>query len=268
MTEKCFSGLILSAFFLLVSIPAAKAQIHFGITPVRVEHRIAPGGSETHVIEVLNRSPSPLRIRVHPLSWYLTEDGNPVFLEAGDAVPYSCASWIQVNPRDFRLSPDRNAAIRYQISVPGDAETGGYWAGISFENVPPDTPGEQPRAVFSRGRIVSIVYVQVGRVVPQGTIGGIEVSPAENETVFDIALENTGPTYFRTKGDLEILDDRDNVVARIEFPDVPVLRRGRRIIKLKSEKTLPPGRYTAFCKLDIGREDLIGFKKAFHVEEK
>ncbi len=258
----------ISFLFLLLgfsSITQLKAQIYFGITPIRVEHLLVPGKSETHVIEVMNRSPSPLRIKVYPLNWYLKEDGNPVFLE-NESSPFSCASWIKVNPQDFRISPDRNMAVRYQISVPENADEGGYWAGISFENVPPEKPGEQPRAVFSRGRIVYIVYVTVGKVIPEAKINEIEISFNEETPEFDVMVENTGKTYFRTKGSLEIQDQREKVITSIEFPDVPVLRESLRIIKLKPEKKIPPGNYSAFCKLDIGREELLGFKKSFTVE--
>lgn len=268
-TKKIQIYILVSFFFLLTSFSLIqlKAQIYFGITPVRVEHLLAPGKSETHVIEVMNKSPSPLRIKVYPLNWHLKEDGNPVFLEADEETsPYSCSSWIKVNPQDFRISPESNMAVRYQISVPETAEEGGYWAGISFENVPPVRPGEQPRAVFSRGRIVYIVYVTVGKVIPEAKINEIEISFNEDIPEFDIMVENTGKTYFRTKGSLEILDQNEKVTAAIEFPDVPVLRESRRIIKLKPENKIPPGNYLAFCKLDIGREELIGFKKSFSVE--
>jgi len=266
MMKKRFSiSFFLVLFLGLSSSTPLEAQVYFGITPIRVEHLLAPGKSDTYVIEVMNRSPSPLRIKVYPLDWYLKEDGNPVFLE-NEPFTYSCAPWIKVNPQDFRLSPDRNRAIRYQISVPENAEEGGYWTGISFENIPPEKPGEQPRAVFSRGRIVCIIYVKVGKVIPEAKINGIEVSLHEEIPEFDVSIENTGKTYFRTKGSLEILEEGGKIINKIDFPDVPVLRESRRKIKLKLEKKLPPGNYLAFCKLDIGREELIGFKKAFSVE--
>jgi len=243
------------------------AQIYFGISPVRVEHKLTPGKKDTYAIEIMNRGPFPLRIKVYVADWYLKDDGTPVFVAPGQ-VDYSCTGWIKTNPQDFRLSPDQNKVVRYQVSVPDVAEKGGYWTGICFENVLPETPGEKPRAVFSKGRIVAIVYVRVGKVIPEGEIKNIETSLKEEFMEFEIKIENTGRTYFRIKGELEIKDHRGKVAAKIKLPDVPVLRESQRIIKLKLDKKLPPGNYLAFCKLDIGREELIGLKKSFSVPEK
>ncbi len=251
-------------FFLVICISfhlVIESQIFFGITPIRVEHKIDKGENLTDAIWVRNNGDSPLRLRVYTENWYLKYDGTPVFIGA-KPISYSCREWIKVNPTDFRLMPKEIKLVRYTITVPQDIQNGGYHCAISFENVP-ITPKKKTSAMFFTGKIACVIYVKVGDVEPIGKIFDLRISQKNNSTNFIILIRNESKTHFRTKGKIEVKNLGNNKTFEVMIPNVVVLPESEREIKCVLNRELTNGKYQAFCKIDIGREELIGFIKEF-----
>lgn len=236
------------------------------VSPIRVEHRMAAGASETNVIRVTNTGSEPTRIAVHLGDWAMDGKGNVSFLQVG-ADPYSCAQWIQVNPVDFRLDPGQTRQIRYSMSVPAEAPEKGYRAAIVMEGVPRPDEGNVKRRVILSGRIVVTTYIIVGNPEIRAQFQDFKVAADNKGTSFTLTLSNQGDVHFRlNKSFIAIKDSKGEEVGRVEVPDIPVLPGATREFTFqKDELALPRGDYLAEAILDVGKEDFLGRKVSFSV---
>lgn len=257
--------ILLSLFIILSIAPCAKAQIYFGITPIRVELSGNKGESITDIFYVRNNASSPMRLRVYVENWTLREDGTPVFI-GSNPVSYSCRDWIKVNPQDFRLMPDEIKMVRYTISIPEETDNAGFHASVSFENVPLAAKKQEASKMLFTGKIAAVVYIKVGNIIPDGEILDIRITEEKNSTGIILVVKNTGKTHFRTKGTIEIRNTLGEKVQEITIPDTVALPASERKIKCLFQEKPKPGEYEAFCKLDIGREEIIGFVKEFTIK--
>lgn len=252
-------------FIVLLIAPHAGTQIYFGITPIRVELSGKKGESITDIFYVRNNASSPLRLKVYAENWTLREDGTPVFI-GSNPVAYSCRDWIKVNPQDFRLMPDDIKMVRYTISIPEEIDNAGFHASVSFENVPLTTEKLRASKMLFTGKISAVVYVKVGDVNPDGEILDMRITEEKNSTGIILFIKNTGKTHFRTNGTIEIRNTLGEKVQEVTIPDTVALPESEREIKCLFQEKPGPGEYEAFCKLDIGRNEILGFVKEFRIQ--
>lgn len=242
-----------------------RAQIYFGITPIRFELKVAPGGQRTEVIYVRNNSPRPVRLKVYTENWTLGEDGSRHFL-GNQPTGFSCRDWIRVNPFDFRLQPGEMKTVRFTVSVPGETEPGGYHAGISFEQVPEAPPGGRLGQVAFTGKIVAAVYVLIGKVQVEGSLDDLIFESGGGVQAVKLKLNNPGRTHFRLKGEVRLATAEGKKVLSLEIPDEPVLPQSERWVSIPLKEKLPNGNYKAEVRLDIGRDELLALEKEIIVK--
>jgi len=263
--KRVQSILLLSLLIVLSIAPCARSQIYFGITPIRVELSGNKGESITDIFYVRNNASSSIRLRVYVENWILREDGTPVFI-GSDPTPYSCKDWIKVNPQDFRLMPDEIKAVRYTVSIPLETDNAGFHASVSFENVPLTSEKLRASKMLFTGKISAVVYVKVGDVNPNGEICDMRITEEENSTGIILSIKNTGKTHFRTKGTIEIRNALGEKIQEIAIPDTIALPESKREITCLFQEKPEPGEYEAFCKLDIGRKEILGFEKELTIQ--
>jgi P pilus assembly chaperone PapD len=243
--------------------PAA-AQVDLVVSPIRAEHQIEPGSSETNVIQVKNEGKKPERVKVYIEDWQLDSKGNVTYSRAGKN-PHSCSPWIQVNPTDFRLDPGTRE-VRYTLTVPPGAKPGTCWTAIVFEGMPAMEGKPAGRMMGVHGRIGVVVYQTVGKPEIKADFKDFQVHPAKGKLTFNLALTNSGSAFYRLKKSRIILkNSQGQEVSQIEVPDIPVLPGGSRDLEFAKDLTLPPGDYLAEAVLDVGRSAFLGRKKTFTV---
>jgi P pilus assembly chaperone PapD len=265
MTYKFLRIFLSLTFPIFVPVSLVAADVSLSVSPIRVEHRVIQGERGTDMISVANEGSAPTRLKVSIEDWILSKEGSPVFMKAGGN-PYSCVEWIRINPVDFRVSPGQTREVRYTITVPQGIPDGGYRAALIFGTAPDAVPGEKNRSVQVTGRIVTIVYVVVGKPSPAGHADGLKTTLRKDGVDFLLSLRNTGKVHFRTKGSLTVKDSNGQKVLDVGIPDVPVLPESEREIKISSGKSLPKGSYSVLAVIDIGNKDLIGAEATFTVE--
>lgn len=253
-----------AAFFALAAL-SLKAQIFFGITPIRVELKAKPGSQITDLFYVRNNSSEPVRIRVYVENWQLREDGTPLFI-GQQPTNYSCRDWIKVNPPDFRLKPGEIRTVRFTVSVPAEAEPAGYHAAVSFENVAETASETKQSRVGFIGKIAAAVYVVVGKVEPQGSIEDIIWETKGETQMIKLKISNQGKTHFRLKGEVILRTLDGKKVTTLLIPDEPVLPESERFVSIELKEKLETGNYKAEVKLDIGREELLAMEKEISVK--
>ncbi len=257
--------IVLILFSGLGLILTAAAQIYFGVTPIRFELKAKPGTQVTEVIYVRNNSSRPMRIKAYSENWYLKEDGTRMFV-GNEPVNFSCKDWIRINPFDFRLQPGEMRSVRFTVSVPAEAESAGYHAAVSFENVPETGGSSRLGQVAFTGKIVAAVYVVVGKVQVEGSLEDLTFESTGDNQLIKLFLKNLGKTHFRLKGEIQVRRSEGKKVITLSVPDEPVLPGSQRVVVLKLEEKLPPGEYKLEARLDIGRDELLAIEKVIEVK--
>ncbi len=253
------------ALFCLGALPAA-AQMSFVVSPIRVEHQVAAGASETNIIEVRNEGGKPSRVKVYTEDWEMDRKGDVNYARAGKG-PNSCAPWIQLNPTDFRVDPGQTRQIRYTLTVPPGAKEGGYRAAIVFEGMPVAEGGPAaPRRVAVHGRIGVVLYQTVGNPEIKAQFEDFQVAVDKKGLIFKLTLANKGAGNFRVKKSwITLKDSQGAEVAKVEVPDIPVLPGATRDLEFSKELALSKGTYLAEAVLDVGRRDFLGRKQSFTI---
>jgi len=262
--RKSFPALIGIFVLVLMGAHPVRAQMRLLVSPPRVELRLGAGAAETNVIVVRNEGARAARVKVYLEDWTLTPTGGINYLRAGKD-PRSCAAWLQVNPRDFRLEPGLSRQVRYTLTVPPGAKEGGYHTAILFEFMPAVAGlvlGE--KRMGAHGRIATIVYETVGKPEIKAQLQDFQVSLEKKGLVFKLVLANQGEGHFRLKGSkIMVKNSQGREAALVKIPDIPVLPKSSRELEIKEDLTLPPGEYRAEAVVDVGRRELLGRKKAF-----
>lgn len=251
--------------FCLGALPGA-AQMSFVVSPIRVEHQVAAGASETNVIEVRNEGKNPARVKVYTEDWEMDRKGDVNYARAGKG-PNSCATWLQLNPTDFRVDPGQTRQVRYTLTVPAGSKEGGYRAAIVFEGVPVAAGGAgAPRMVAVHGRIGVVLYEMVGNPEIKALFEDFQIRPEKQGLTFKLTLANKGAGNFRIKKSwISLKSSQGQEVAKVEIPDVPVLPGAVRDLEFSKELNLPKGTYLAEAVLDVGRRDFLGRKQSFTI---
>ena len=266
MKTKFHARFFLALVMGVISFGAAPAaaQVDLVVSPIRAEHQVEAGASETNVILVKNEGKGPERIKVYLEDWQLDAKGDITYSRAGTN-PHSCSAWLQVNPTDFRLDPGTRE-VRYTLTVPPGVKPGTYWTAIVIESLPATEGKPVGRRMGVHGRIGVVIYETVGKPEIKAAFNDFQVHPGKGKLTFNLALTNSGSAFYRLKKSWVILkNSQGQEVSRIEVPDIPVLPGTSRNLEFSKELTLPPGEYLAEAVLDVGRTALLGSKKNFTI---
>ena len=239
------------------------AQIGIGLAPMRLEMHLDAGQQHSGTLTLANDSGAKLRIRAELLDFYLDAADTPQFGRLfAQEQPYSCRSWLVVNPMDTEVE-GRQLAIRYSIRVPEGTKEGSYHCAAGFTALLP-ADSNQPMGIQTAVRAVTAFYVIVGRPSVNGELKGItlerSVAPrlsSDAGTALQgwsaiVLFENHGTMHFRPSGRLEILDAAGQTVQSYPFTEYAVLplREQRFVFPIKGD--LPPAPYMLRARVDIG----------------
>jgi len=146
--------------------------------------------------------------------------------------------------------------------VPQGIQPGGYRSGILFEFSPPsDDPLSKSRAVSFKGRVATLLYVNVGRPDASAELVNVEVRNTPVETQIVAVLKNPSRKSMRTKGSLLVVDAAGQTVKTVQMPDVPVLPESEREVAIAvaggDAGSLANGEYRIELRIDLGLPALI-----------
>jgi hypothetical protein len=165
--------LMVTALVLLPGAPPAQAQaFDLSVTPAKVELTVQPSQSFDFSITLVNSSSEPLELSVYPMDYYINPDNTFVFEDPG-YYSYSCANWVKIEHDRVVVPPSSQIVEPFSISVPQEAEPGGHYGVIFFQDArqPPPEQGTVPIP-----RIGSLILLTVpGDIVREGSITKFEV---------------------------------------------------------------------------------------------
>src|SRR5262245_48678335 len=103
---------------LLALAAPACAQVGLGLAPMRLDLQLGAGQQRSGLLTLSNDSGGKARVRTELLDFMIDAADTPQFERNLPAEqPYSCRTWLTVNPMEIELE-GKQLAVRYTIRVP------------------------------------------------------------------------------------------------------------------------------------------------------
>lgn len=171
---------------------------HIAVTPSSAEVAVAPGGSGTDSLAVVNQGSDSFNVSA-AVSPYHVEglDYDPQFTQLPGTVDAS--KWVTLQiPADTALSPGKLLTINYTVNVPAGTQPGGYYAVIFAET----SPVGAIKGVITHNRVGEILYMTVtGPVKEAGSVtaGGMGHFNTSGSLAIPTLVRNTGGIHFKSE---------------------------------------------------------------------
>ena len=212
-----------------------------------------------------NAGPKSVRVKAQTQDWQMNRKGDVNFARAG-STPDSLSSWMEINPTDFQVEPGQSKEIRYTLTIPAGAKTGGYHGAIIVEGMPAQPGSPTPKKMAVHGRFGVMIYETVGKPDTRAKFTDFQVVPEKKQVKFVLTLNNAGTAHFRPKKSKVIIkNSQGQEVGKVDIPDAPVLPGATRDVEFAQELNLSPGQYLAEAVVDVGQRDLLARRLPFTV---
>ncbi|HMO77702.1 MAG TPA: hypothetical protein PKA42_01065 [Candidatus Paceibacterota bacterium] len=241
-------------------------QGDFVVGPGRVELEVKPGETVVYEISVANRISDGrvFDLTIEDMSG--SSDGSQSVVLLGDSRgPYTIKDYISFPQDSFTLALGERAKIPVTISIPLDAEPGGYYGGVLISTVRTEGMEENPTAPRSPiiARIGTLFFVTVpGDVETSGA--GKELTKVNKKLWYEkgpirmnILFENTGSIHLNPYGEVRIHNLFGEEVGFIELEPWFVLPKSLRTREVIFDRGLLFGRYTATAYVNRGYDDIV-----------
>lgn len=239
----------------------------FRISPVRQEFTIEKGKSDVLNMTLENPSESPTTARAIVNDFVASdkEDGEPrLILDDTAEAPKNSFKTLVQPIADVQLGPREKKEIPVTITVPDDANSGGYYGAVRFAPVNQDTSGGNVGLTASVG---TIVLVRVpGNLTERLDLLELSASQNGQATSFitngDVAvltrLKNDGDIHVKPFGKVTIKNTFGKVVYEGEFNTgdtedsrANVLPGSTRKFENNAGAMKMPGRYTITANIGV-----------------
>ena len=237
----------------------------FVVGPGRSEINLQPGQSETVFISVANRISDNRTFRLEVLDVTGSADGSSALsLVEGERGPYSIIDYISFPEDTVTLKLGDRARIPVTITLPPDAEPGGYYGSIlvSTVQVGQATATAMPRNPII-ARVGSHVFLTVGgQQEYSGEVIGISTIPdtswyTEGPVNLGISYENNGSVHLNPYGEITITNILGEQVGYVELEPWFVLPKSLRTREVAWDREFLFGRYTVEANINRGYDNVV-----------
>lgn len=251
--------------YVIEKLPSAEAFGDFVVGPGRVELEIKPGESKTVEIFVSNRISSDRLFELSAEDVSGSADGKQaVTLLGEERGPYTIKDYISFPARTFPLNLGERARVPVTISIPSDAEPGGYYGSVLVSTT---QLTEEASEVVAQSpiiaRIGTLFFIRVpGQVVQSGEVTGLSLVPKQwwyesGPMRLNILFENTGSVHLNPYGELRITNLFGEEVGYVELEPWFVLPKSLRSREIVWDREFLFGRYTATAFVNRGYDDVV-----------
>lgn len=239
----------------------------FVVGPGRFQLEVAPGESKTVEILVTNRMgiPKTFLLTTEDMDAQ-TDEGGGVRLLGDEVGPYSIKDFISVPQESFILEHQQRARIPVTVSIPADAQPGGFYGTLLTQIISEDATSDSP-GVVAGAKLVS----RIGTLFFVTTPGDIERESEimQFSTVGDkrfftkgpielsVVTENKGTVHVTPFGELSIFNTLGNEVGYVELQPWYVLPQSIRNKDIEWNREFLWGRYTAVLELNRGYDNIV-----------
>ncbi len=241
-------------------------QGDFVVGPGRVELELKPGQSAVYEVSLANRIDDnrTFSLVFEDVSGTADAEQSVVFL-GEERGPYTIKDYLSVPENNLKLNLGERARIPVTITVPEDAEPGGYYGGLLISTVKDNGVDEGPGS--ARSPIVARVGTLFFITVPGETIKGGEMKEASiidkkiwyerGPIEMSVLFENTGSVHLNPYGEARIKNIFGEEVGFVELEPWFVLPKSLRSREFKWDRELLFGRYTAHISVNRGYDDIV-----------
>lgn len=238
----------------------------FVVGPGRSEIEVSPGDVIVQEITVTNRISENREFKLEVEDVTGSVDGSSaVTLSEDEYGPYSIRDYISFPEDTFVLKLGERARIPVTITIPPDAEPGGFYGSILVSTVRVANTDEADVAPRSPviARVGSLFFVTVrGEVERSGQTK--EVTTIGNKSWYQegpidigILYENSGSVHLNPYGEIAITNMFGEQVGFIELEPWFVLPKSLRLREVMWDREFLLGRYTITAKVNRGYDDVV-----------
>ena len=237
----------------------------FVVGPGRSEITVSPGETVIQEITVTNRiSPNrTFNLEVEDITGS-SDASAAVSLTGGERGPYSIRDYISFPEKTFNLDLGERARIPVTITIPADAEPGGFYGSVLVStDRTPEADAEQVSRSPIIARIGSLIFVRVrGDAEISGKTDNIHVIGdkwwfEKGPIPLSITYENTGSVHVNPYGEVSVRNMFGEEVGFIELEPWFVLPKSLRSRELDWDREFLLGRYTVTAKVNRGYDDIV-----------
>lgn len=237
----------------------------FVVGPGRTEIEVSPGETVIQEVTITNRISDDRTFRLEVEDITGSQDGSSAVSLTGDERgPYSIRDYIQFPQDEIELELGERARVPVTITVPPDAEPGGYYGSVLVSTVrTADGQAEGvPRSPII-ARVGSLFFLTVqGDTVRDGeTVGLSLIDDAwwyESGPVnIGILYENQGTVHLNPYGELSVTNMFGEEVGFVELEPWFVLPSSLRVREIEWDREFLLGRYTVTAHINRGYDDIV-----------
>lgn len=239
----------------------------FVVGPGRFQLEVGPGQSKTVEMTVTNRMGIPKTFQLTTEDMSGTNDpAESVQLLGERTGPYTIKDYISVPARKFVLQHGERVRIPVTVSIPADAEPGGFYGSLLTQIVSEDT-GEKDGDVVPGTKIISrigtLFFVTTpGEIAHESELKDFGTTNhkkfyTKGPIEFNIVTENTGSVHVTPFGELHVYNTLGNEVGYVEIQPWYVLPNSVRNKELTWNREFMVGRYTAVAQINRGYDGIV-----------
>lgn len=244
----------------------------FVIGPGKVELTIKPGQTVTRNISVTNRisDKRTFALAVEDMSGS-ADPSKAVVLLGDQSGPYSLKNYFSFPNNTFTLALGERAQIPVTITMPPNAEPGGYYGAVLVSTI--QNPDEQDGVSVNTpviARVGTLFFITVpGEFEKKGEL--VDFSTIPKQSFFTkgpinlgLLFDNTGSIHLGPYGEIRVTNMIGEEVGFLEIEPWFVLPKSMRLRELTWDRELLLGRYTITANINRGYDDIVD-TKVIHV---
>lgn len=246
-------------------IPGTDLQLgDFVVGPGKVEVVVHPGETVIKEVTVTNRIDENRRFEFFIEDMSGTADGAEAVVLLGDQDgPYSLKDFVSVPTPTVTLDLGERARVPVRITMPPNAEPGGYYGAVLVSTIQDDSRGSDSIAKSPIvARIGTLFFITVpgaaetgGELVKFSTINDQRWF-AKGPLTFGITYENTGSVHQNPYGEIRITNMLGAEVGFVELDPWFVLPKSLRTREVTWNKEFLLGRYQVTAHINRGDDTL------------
>lgn len=237
----------------------------FVVGPGKSELELNPGETVIQYISVTNRISDnrTFKLEIEDITGS-NDASSPVSLKGSEKGPYSVRDYISFPKDTFTLALGERARIPVTISVPADAEPGGYYGSVLVSTVQ-NSVAEAELAPQSPiiARVGSLIFLRVkGETLIEGKT--LSIASLQSKKWYEkgpielgILYENTGSVHLNPYGEISVKNMLGEEVGFVELEPWFVLPTSLRLREIAWDREFLLGRYTATAKVNRGYDDIV-----------
>lgn len=241
----------------------------FVLEPGKIEIFLNPGEKVVRNISIINRTNRKSDYKIEIEDFVGSDNPNtPVLLLGKDKSPYSFKDNLTPEQDSFSLGFGQKIELPIEISVPDNAQPGGFYSSVIVSSVPSEEAGASQTGARIISRVGVLMFIRVNGAVEQNgevtdfRVGGGEGSfMQEGPVPMEILFKNSGSVHLVPYGEIVIRNLLGKQVAKLPVDAYFALPKSVRYRQVTWEQGKLFGRYSAELTMHAGYEGKQDVKK-------